>query len=93
MKTQWINAVFAAGVLCASAAQASQEMAKSACGRCHDISARKKGPTYPAMAARFKDDEQAALKAIYDPKAEHPKVKAKEDDVKAIVKWMLTQAK
>ena len=90
MKAPLISIVIAATLLCANAAQANPEMAKAACGRCHDAE-QKKGPTYKAMAAKYNGDEQAALKAINDPKAEHPKVKAKEDDVKAVVKWMMTQ--
>ena len=91
MKRQWISTLVAVTALSTSTVQASPELAKAACGRCHDFEIEKKGPTYKAMAAKYKDDEQAAMKAIYDPKAEHPKVKAKKDDVIAIVRWMMTQ--
>lgn len=91
MKVPLISIVIAASLLCANAAQANPEMAKKACGRCHDAEQEKSGPTYKAMAAKHNGDEQAVLTAIYDPKNEHPRVRAKEDDVKAIVKWIVTQ--
>ena len=91
MKVPLISIVIAATLLCANAAQASPEMAKAACGRCHDAEQKKSGPTYKAIAAEYNGDEQAVLTAINDPKNEHPRVRAKEDDVKAIVKWVVTQ--
>ena len=52
---------------------------------------KKKGPSYKSMAAKYKGNEAGALKAITDPKGDHPEVKAKPEEVTTVVKWMLTQ--
>ena len=90
MKTLLISAFLAAGVLAAGTVQASPEAAEKACGKCHDLDKKKKGPSYKAMAAKFKGDEAAAMKAM-DPNGDHPAVKAKDEDIKAAVKWVLQQ--
>ncbi len=90
MKASLISIVLAASLLGSNAAQASPELAKAKCGRCHDAEKEKAGPTYKVMAAKYKGDEQAVLTAIKDPKTEHPRVRAKEDEVTAIVKWIVT---
>ena len=90
MKLLLISAFVAASLLSAGAAQASADAAQKACGKCHDMEKKKKGPSYKAMAAKFKGDEAAVIKAM-DPKGDHPEVKAKDDEIKAAVKWMLEQ--
>jgi cytochrome c len=91
MRAILIPAVVVAAVLASGAARANPELANASCGKCHEMDKKKKGPSYKAMAAKYKGDEAAALKAIQDPKNDHPEVKAKAEDVTAIVKWVLQQ--
>lgn len=91
MKAVLTSALVALAVLAPGAAQASPEMAANLCGKCHDMEKKKKGPTYKAMATKFKGKEADALKAIEDPKNDHPEIKGKPDDVRTVVKWMLQQ--
>lgn len=90
MKALLIPALLVAGILAAGTVQASPEAAEKACGKCHDMDKKKKGPSYKAMAAKFKGDEAAMTKAM-DPNGDHPAVKAKDEDIKAAVKWVLQQ--
>lgn len=95
MKSILIPLFIAAGVLTAGMAQASPELAKSAgCTKCHDVDKKKKGPSFKESAAKYKgkpDAEAVVFKALTDPKGDHPEVSAKPDDIKAVVKWVLTQ--
>jgi cytochrome c len=60
---------------------------------CHDVAAKKMGPSYKEIAAKNKGNADAEAKIIAKLSAgkEHPEVKAKGDDLKGIVKWVLTQ--
>jgi cytochrome c len=90
MKTLLASILVATGVLVSGAAHASADLANANCGKCHEMDKKKKGPSYKAIAAKFKGREGDALKAV-DPKADHPEFKAKDEDVRAIVKWILAQ--
>lgn len=95
MKAVLMSAVVAAAALSAGMAQASPDLAKSAgCVKCHDMDKTKKGaPGFKEVAVKYKgkaDAETTILKSINDPKGDHPEIKAKQDDVKAVVKWMLS---
>lgn len=92
MKHPLIPAVAVAAVLAAPLAHATADMAKTQCGKCHEMDKKSKGPTYKAMAAKYKGKEAEAFKAVTDPKIiDHPEVKAKPDDIKTVVKWVLQQ--
>jgi cytochrome c len=91
MKLVLASALIAFGVLTAGAAQASADLANANCGKCHEMDKKKKGPSYKTMAAKYKGNEAGAVKAITDPKGDHPEVKAKPDDINSIVKWMVQQ--
>jgi cytochrome c len=91
MKLLIVCAMLSIGLLATGAARASADLANANCGKCHEMDKKKKGPSYKAMAAKYKGNEAGALKAITDPKGDHPEVKAKPEDVTTIVKWMLTQ--
>ncbi|MDH5330796.1 MAG: cytochrome C' [Aquincola sp.] len=91
MKIVLISAVIALGVLMAGPARASADLANANCGKCHEMDKKKKGPSYKSMAAKYKGNEAGALKAVEDPKGDHPEMKAKPEDVKAVVKWILQQ--
>jgi cytochrome c len=87
-------AVVAAGLACAGTASAQEALAKSSgCMNCHDVATKKIGPGFKEVAAKYKGKADAA--AMLDKKLEtaqgHPEVKAKGDDLKGIIKWVLAQ--
>lgn len=90
MKTALAAAIVAGALLAAGAAQANADLANKHCSKCHEMDKKKKGPSYKAIAAKYKGREADAVKAV-DPKGDHPEFKAKDEDVRAIVKWILTQ--
>ena len=95
MKAVLLSAIVAVALVSAGAAQASPDLAKSAgCVKCHDMDKTKKGaPGFKEVGAKYKgkaDAEATILTKINDPKGDHPEMKAKPDDVKAVVKWMLS---
>ena len=58
---------------------------------CHATDAKKVGPSFKDIAAKFKgqaDAENELVTAITTGKG-HPAVKASPDDVRGIVKWVL----
>jgi cytochrome c len=91
MKVVLISAAIALGVLTIGQAQASADLANANCGKCHEMDKKKKGPSYKSMATKYKGNEAGALKAVQDPKGDHPEVKAKPEDVTTVVKWILQQ--
>jgi cytochrome c len=91
MKVVLISALIALGVLTAGAARANADLANANCGKCHEMDKKKKGPSYKAIAAKYKGNEAGALKAVEDPKGDHPEMKVKPEDVKTVVKWVLQQ--
>ena len=91
MKVLIASVIAAVAALAAGSALANADLAATNCGKCHEMDKKKKGPSYKAMAAKFKGNEAGMLKAIEDPKTDHPEVKAKADDLKSAVKWILQQ--
>ena len=94
MKAMMIAAVAAVGVLAAGSASASEALAKSSgCLTCHSIDTKKMGPSFKEVAAKYKGNAAAEgklVQALSTAKG-HPEVKAKGDDVKTLVKWVLAQ--
>jgi cytochrome c len=94
MKSVLIASLVAAGVLFAGAAKASPDLANANCGKCHEMDKKKKGPSYKSTAAKYKgkaDAEATIFKTITDPKGDHPEFKAKPEDTKTVIKWILQQ--
>ena len=94
MKSIVIAAVAAVAMMSAGAVSAQEAAAKSAgCMTCHDVSAKKMGPSLKEVAAKYKGkaDAPAMLEAKLAGAKGHPEVKAKGDDLKGIVKWVLAQ--
>ena len=94
MKSVVIAAVVAAGLAFAGTASAQEALAKSSgCLNCHDIAAKKIGPSFKESAAKFKGkaDAEATLFTKLSTANGHPEVKAKPDDLKALIKWVLSQ--
>ena len=95
MKAFLFSAIVAAGVLAAGAAQAQTvpDVAKTNCGKCHELDKKKKGPSYLDTAKKYKgkaDAEATMFKIVTDPKGDHPEMTAKPEDVKTVLKWILT---
>ena len=93
MKSITIAAIVAVGMFTAGAANASESLAKSnGCLGCHAVDAKKVGPGFKELAAKYKGkgDAEATLSAKLNTAKGHPKVKASEADVKTLTKWILT---
>lgn len=88
------TAVVASFALCATGAAVAQEdLAKSSgCLNCHAIDTKKVGPAFKDVAAKYKGkaDAEATLVAKVSGAKGHPSVKASPDDVKTLVKWVLS---
>lgn len=93
--------LFAFGVLAAGNAAASEKLAQSSgCMTCHSIDRKVIGPGYKEIAAKYHNDKGAAanlvkkVKAggsgVWGPTPMPPNAHVKEDDIKAIVTWILT---
>jgi len=92
MKSLIWTALVATGLAVAGSAAADPELAKkSGCAKCHDATAKKVGPTYKDIAAKYKGNASAegTLSATISAGKDHPEVKASADDVKKIVGWVL----
>jgi cytochrome c len=78
----------------AGLAFASEELAKkSGCMNCHDMSAKKVGPSFKDIAKKHKGNAEAEAKLVAELGAgkKHPPVKASEEERKTLVKWVLSQ--
>jgi cytochrome c len=94
MKAVLMAAVVAVGMAAAGTASAQEALAKSSgCMNCHDVATKKIGPAFKDVAAKYKGkaDAEATLVAQLSGAKGHPEVKAKGDDLKGIVKWVLSQ--
>ncbi len=93
MKRIAIIVATAFGLAAAGSATAQEALAKSSgCLNCHNVKGAKKiGPSFAESAAKYKGkaDAEATLTAKLSAGKDHPEVKAKPDDVKALVKWVL----
>jgi len=92
MKSTLIAAIMAIGAVAAGPAGASEALAKSSgCLGCHAVDTKKMGPAFKETAAKYKGkgDAEAALDAKLTGAKGHPKVKASEEEVKTLIKWIL----
>jgi cytochrome c len=74
-------------------ANAQDLMKSNGCMNCHDVSAKKVGPSFKDIAAKFKgkaDAEKMLVAQLKDGKG-HPAVKASEGDISTMVKFVLAQ--
>jgi len=93
MRSIVIAAIVAVGMAAAGTANAQEALAKSSgCLNCHDIATKKMGPAFKDVAAKNKGkaDAEAKIVAKLSAGKDHPEVKAKGDDLKGIVKWVLS---
>jgi cytochrome c len=93
MKLAVIAIVASIGITAAGAANAQEALAKSSgCLNCHAVDAKKMGPAFKDVAAKYKGkaDAEATLVAKLTGAKGHPAVKASADDVKSLIKWVLS---
>ena len=93
MKLAVIAIVASMGIIAAAAANAQEALAKSSgCLNCHAVDTKKMGPAFKDVAAKYKgkSDAEATLVAKITGGKEHPAVKASADDVKSLIKWVLS---
>jgi cytochrome c len=93
MKLLVLTLVAAIGLMTANLSNAQEALAKSSgCLNCHAIDTKKMGPAFKDIAAKYKGkaDAEATLVAKIGAAKEHPAVKASPDDVKSLVKWVLS---
>ena len=94
MKLIAMTAVAAIGLATtATVANAQEALAKSSgCLNCHAVDSKKMGPAFKEVAAKYKgkSDAEAMLVAKVSGGKEHPAIKAGGDDVKSLVKWVLS---
>ena len=94
MKSTMMVALTAMALAAAGAASAQDQSAlakSSGCLNCHAVDTKKMGPSFKSVAEKYKGkaDAEASLVAEITGAKGHPEVKAKPDDVKALVKWVL----
>lgn len=93
--------LLALGAMAAGTAAASEKLAQSSgCMTCHAVDRKIVGPGYKEIAAKYRNDKAAEanlakkVKAggsgVWGPTPMPPNAHVKEDDIKAIVKWILT---
>ena len=92
---KWIAMTAAAsiGLATASVANGQEALARSSgCLNCHAVDSKKMGPAFKEVAAKYKgkSDAEATLIAKVSGGKEHPAVKAGGDDVKSLVKWVVS---
>jgi cytochrome c len=94
MKLLAAIAAVAIAMVASGVANAQQELAqKSGCLNCHSVDTKKVGPAFKDVAAKYKgkaDAEAQLVDKVSNAKG-HPSVKASPDDVKSLVKWVLSQ--
>jgi len=92
MKSILIATVAAIGFASAQTAIAQEALAKSSgCLNCHAADTKKVGPSFKSIAEKYKGkaDAEATLVANIKGGKGHPAVKASDDDLKSLVKWVL----
>jgi cytochrome c len=92
MKSIVIATVAAAALFAAGSARADEALAqKSGCMTCHAVDAKKVGPSFKSVAAKFKGQADAEKKLVDQLKSGkgHPAVKTSDADTTKLVKWVL----
>lgn len=92
--------LFTLGVLAAGNVAASEKLAQSSgCMTCHVLDRKIIGPGYKEIATKYRNDKgaeanlvkkvKAGGSGVWGPTPMPPNAHVKEDDIKAIVHWML----
>jgi cytochrome c len=86
----------AAGALLSVGAASAQDtavlMKSKNCFNCHDIEAKKMGPSYKDLSAKYANDKEAVSRIIKKLKEGqgHMKTAATDDEIKAMVEFALS---
>ena len=91
MKTIMVAAAAAAGLSVAGMASAQDAAAlaqKDGCMTCHAVDTKKMGPSFKDAGAKLKGKSEADVVAAIKGAKAHGSVKASDDDLKAIGKWI-----
>ncbi|MEO8104362.1 MAG: c-type cytochrome [Betaproteobacteria bacterium] len=94
-------ATMTAALAFVGSAQASEELAKkNNCTACHKIEGKLVGPAYKDVAAKYKGDKKAEAMLIekvkkggmgvWGPIPMPPNAAVKDEDIKTLVKWVLS---
>ena len=93
MKSVIIAAIAAVGIAAAGSANAQEALAKSSgCLNCHDVAAKKIGPAFKDVAAKYKGKKGAEGELVAKIKEGkgHMKIDASEAELKAAVGTVLS---
>lgn len=101
MKTITTFLTAAACLALAGAAQANEKLAQaSGCTACHSVDKKLIGPSYKDVAAKYRGNKGAEAELIKKVKAGGkgewgeipmpPNAHVKDDDIKAVVQWIMT---
>ena len=96
-----LSASLSAALVFAGSAQASEALAtKSGCTACHKIEGKLVGPAYKEVAAKYKGNAKAEAMLIdkvkkgsmgvWGPIPMPPNAAVKDEDIKTLVKWVLS---
>ena len=94
MKLFVLIAAASMSIVAVAPVQAQEALAKSAgCLNCHAVDTKKVGPSFKEIAAKNKGNADAEAKIVTELTTAkgHPKVNASADEVKSLVKWVLSQ--
>ena len=101
MKQLFGACVLAGALAFASAAQANEKLAQaSGCTTCHNVDKKILGPSYKDVAEKYRNNKGAEAdlfkkvkggsKGVWGPIPMPPNAHVKDDDVKTLVKWILS---
>ena len=92
MKSIAIGAAISIGMMVANTATAGEEelAQKSGCLMCHAVDTKKMGPALKQIAKEFKGKTEAEAFAKWKSEKPHVVVKASDDDVRTVLKWVMT---
>jgi len=93
MKLTMIAMATAVALTAAGMAQAQDGAAlaqKSGCMTCHAVDAKKMGPSFKDVAAKFKGKADKDVVAAIKAAKSHASSKASDDDLQALSKWILS---
>ena len=92
MKSIAIGVAIVVGMVAAGTAAAGEEVLaeKSGCLMCHAMDTKKMGPAFKQIAKEFKGKTEAEAFAKWKSEKPHVVVKASDDDVRTVLKWVMT---
>jgi len=92
MKSIVMTAVVAAALASAGLANAAgeEDAKKAGCLNCHAVDAKKMGPAFKEVGAKFAGKKDADVVAAFKAAKPHASNKTSDDDLKGIAAWILS---